>query len=231
MTSNILNFNFATAMQLYEKGTKKDHLDCKEYITKHIIQVLDTSTHVVFRDNKPIVLDNESFKCSYLDKFERDIQLWYRKRIDTVTLVNKPNQDVLVGTEVNIFVRDNHQDIVVHNATKETSIDLAMDPQQQINANKAKIIELQQQNELLLRTVKQEEKVSSPKLKQSSTAIIEGGGKITIGQLHSATKYKEDITERNVFKKQRAHNTEVYTENLGKQIFATFDNDLSKYLI
>ena len=229
MTSNIINFNFAKAMQLYENGTKKDHLDCKEYINKHIFQVLDTSTHVVFRDNKPIVLDNESFKCSYLDKFEKNIQVWYKKRIDMVTLVNKPNQDILVGTEVNIFVKETHQEIVVHNATKEIAIDLAIDPQQQINANKAKIIELQQQNELLLKILKQEEKVSFPKLKQS--AIIEGGGKITVEQLHSATKYKEDITERNIFKKQRAHNTEVYTENLGKQIFATFDNDLSKYLI
>ncbi len=250
MTSNIINFNFAKAMQLYENGTKKDHLDCKEYINKHIFQVLDTSTHVVFRDNKPIVLDNESFTCFYLDKFEKDIQLWYKKRFDMVTLVSKPNQNVLVGSEVNIFCAEKqvtntnfnnllefiNENFKIENSLVTDEVLVPDNPQDQINANQAKILELKKENEILLKTLKEtndieiatkstNNKQPSPICKTAKIDVIEGGGMIAIAQLHAATKYKGDsILEGNVFKKKKTSKTEVYTQKLGKEIFNTFDN-------
>ena len=61
--------------------------------------------------------------------------------------------------------------------------------------------------------------------KHNIVEVIEGGGMISIDQLHAATKYKGDsILCQNVFKKNKSSKSEVYTEKLGKEIFNTFDN-------
>jgi hypothetical protein len=101
--SDKLSFDFSIASKLYEEGERKDYLDCKEYISKHIFQIKNTNSHIVFEDNKPIQLSREAFVASYLDKFEKDIVKWHKKRIDMVKLVCKTKQPVLQNGEVNMF--------------------------------------------------------------------------------------------------------------------------------
>ena len=75
----------------------------KEYIKKRIFQIKGSSTHVVFVNNKAVIITDEILNKGYLVKFDKEIYNWYQKRIDLVTIVCKPNQPLIFNNEVNTF--------------------------------------------------------------------------------------------------------------------------------
>ena len=102
--SKILDFNLkiANSLNIYTGGVVNDEA-CKLYISEHIKQINGTSTYVVFKDNKPVIVDRDLLREAYMIKFSNGIQKWNAKRIDMCTIVCKPNQPMIVGEEINVF--------------------------------------------------------------------------------------------------------------------------------
>ena len=73
------NFDFKTMRDLYDNGPLKDRLDCKNYIEKFFIP-LTNGSHAFIEDGKVEMINNESMRNVYLNRFEDDIKKWYEKR-------------------------------------------------------------------------------------------------------------------------------------------------------
>lgn len=99
--TKILDFNFKTAHSLIVANF--DEIACQKYISDHIKQIDGTTQYVVFKNNKPVIIDKELLRDAYMLKFSSNIQKWNAKRIDMCTVVCKPNQALIVGDEINIF--------------------------------------------------------------------------------------------------------------------------------
>jgi len=75
----------------------------KDYISIRIYQIEGTATHVVFKNGVPVIIADEILHKAYLYKFDKSIGQWYRKRLDCVKIVCRPNQAVFENYQVNIF--------------------------------------------------------------------------------------------------------------------------------
>ena len=71
------NYDQDIMNDLYENGKLKDHIDCKEYILKYFCPTT-SGTHILFKDNKPTIIQNDTMKLVYLDRFPTDIAKWYK---------------------------------------------------------------------------------------------------------------------------------------------------------
>jgi hypothetical protein len=80
------NFSFDEMRILYAEGTKKDHLDCKEYISSFFCPTT-AGTHVLFENGKPTIIQNDTFSLVYSQRFEEDIQKWYKKKTTPKRLI------------------------------------------------------------------------------------------------------------------------------------------------
>ena len=95
--------NLAIALDLYNNGPKKDHMDCKEFLAQRMWQVEGSSTNVIFKNNKPVIMSKEDLKDAITCKINKSIDVWHKQRIDMVELVCKPNQPVLHENQINMF--------------------------------------------------------------------------------------------------------------------------------
>ena len=54
-----LNFSIDEAKRLFNACDDEYYIACKKYIQKYIFQIELTSTHVVFKDNKPVLISTD----------------------------------------------------------------------------------------------------------------------------------------------------------------------------
>jgi hypothetical protein len=64
---------------LYENGKLKDHIDCKKYIEKFFVP-LTNGSHAFIENGKLEMINNDSMRIVYLNRFEDDIKKWYEKK-------------------------------------------------------------------------------------------------------------------------------------------------------
>ena len=100
------NFNFATMRDLYENGKCKEslkykeyvenliknRLDCKQYIESFFVP-LTNGSHAFIENGKLEMINNDSMRIVYLNRFEDDIKKWYEKKTIPKKLIcdiNKP---------------------------------------------------------------------------------------------------------------------------------------------
>jgi len=86
------SFDFKKMRDLYTNGKLKDHLDTKNYISKYFIP-LTNGAHAIIENGKLEMINNDSMKTVYLDRFEDDVKKWYKKETIPKKLIcdiNKP---------------------------------------------------------------------------------------------------------------------------------------------
>jgi hypothetical protein len=64
--------------ELYENGQLKDHLDCKNYISKYL-HPLNNGTHALTENNTISIIQKETLNEVFLQRFEDDLKKWYKK--------------------------------------------------------------------------------------------------------------------------------------------------------
>jgi len=71
-------FCFIKMNELYENGQLKDHLDCKNYISKYL-HPLNNGTHALTENNTISIIQKETLNEVFLQRFEDDLKKWYKK--------------------------------------------------------------------------------------------------------------------------------------------------------
>ena len=95
------NYDQDKMNDLYENGQLKDHIDCKEYILKYFCPTT-SGTHILFKDNKPTIIQNDTMKLVYLDRFPTDIAKWYKKCTKPKELISDISKPCITDTFINL---------------------------------------------------------------------------------------------------------------------------------
>ena len=99
-------FSFQTLEDKYNNGLLKDHLDAKQYILKYFAP-LTNGQHVHFKtgsddpETEFEYLSKETMNEVYLNRFENDIKLWYKKKTHPKRFICDISQDRIGDTFVN----------------------------------------------------------------------------------------------------------------------------------
>lgn len=79
-------FCFDKMNRLFDNGKLKEHLDCKQYIAKFFFPT-KSGTHVLVENGQLEIIQKDTFNEVYLQRFPKDIQLWYKKKTVPVKLI------------------------------------------------------------------------------------------------------------------------------------------------
>ena len=82
-------FNFKKAKDLYNNGMLKNHLDCKQYVSKYMYPTY-SGNHIVFQGGKAVMYKNEDFVRVYMGRLEKDIVQYYKKDTIPVDIICDP---------------------------------------------------------------------------------------------------------------------------------------------
>jgi hypothetical protein len=92
-------FSFVEMKSLYDNGLLKDHIDCKQYISKYIFPLLN-GTHAMVENEQVTIVQKETMNEVYISRFPKDIKNWYK----TETLPKKLICDVTKPTVGDNFI-------------------------------------------------------------------------------------------------------------------------------
>ena len=62
-------FEWSVMTDLYNNGLTKEHLDCKNYISKFFVPSTIIGTHVLFENQKPTIIQDQTMKTVYLKRY------------------------------------------------------------------------------------------------------------------------------------------------------------------
>ena len=101
-------FCFIKMNQLYENGQLKDHLDCKNYISKYF-QPLNNGTHAFIENNTISIIQDETMNKVYLQRFESDIKKWYKTKTIPKKLICDINKPTVGNNYINVGKQLKHK--------------------------------------------------------------------------------------------------------------------------
>lgn len=101
-------FCFIKMNQLYENGQLKDHLDCKNYISKYL-HPLTNGTHALTENDTISIIQKETLNEVYLQRFEDDIKKWYKKKTIPKKLICDIHKPVIGNNFINLGKQLKHK--------------------------------------------------------------------------------------------------------------------------
>ena len=103
-----LEFDFLKMNKKYSDGLLKDHLDCKNYISQFFIP-LKNGSHALIENNLVNIIQKETMKEVYLQRFEKDIQNWYKTKTIPKELICDITKPIVGNNFVNIGKQLKHK--------------------------------------------------------------------------------------------------------------------------
>jgi hypothetical protein len=105
--NEISEFDWTTMNDLFNNGNMKDHLDCKNYISKYFIPTT-IGTHVLIENGKPIIIQDATMKTVYLKRFNIDIRKWYNETTIPKKLICDVSKPMLGDKYINVSAQLKH---------------------------------------------------------------------------------------------------------------------------
>ena len=94
-------FNFTEMRNLYNNGLLKDHLDCKNYISKFIYP-LTNGTYALIENEQVTIIQKETMNEVYFSRFELDIKKWFKKETDPKQIICDVTKPTIGDDYINI---------------------------------------------------------------------------------------------------------------------------------
>ena len=94
-------FDWTEIKKTYDNGLIKDHLDCKQYISKFFVP-LTNGTHAQIENNEITIIQKETMNEVYLGRFPIDIKKWYKSETIPKKLICDITKPMIGDDYVNI---------------------------------------------------------------------------------------------------------------------------------
>jgi hypothetical protein len=121
-------FNWQTMHDLYDNGPLKEHIDCKNYISKYFIPTT-IGTHIHLEHGKPTILQDVTMKAVYLKRFKKDISKWFLEETIPKRLICDISKPMMGDTFINISSQLKHEykEYKSFNKKTQASVDIMLD--------------------------------------------------------------------------------------------------------
>ena len=101
-------FCFTEMNRLYENGQLKDHLDCKNYISRYLHPLFNGS-HALTENDTVSIIQKETLNEVYLQRFKKDIKTWYKTETIPKKLICDINKPTLGNNFINVAKQLKHK--------------------------------------------------------------------------------------------------------------------------